>query len=357
MRPGLLALHRWLGLAAGLVLSVVGITGGMLAFEPQLMRVINPEVLVLSPVPGKLLSADALLTAARRQLPGRPLQSLVVSMDRTMPAQIVEALPGKPRGKMHRLHPVTGRLLPLPRGDGVFHFVEDVHRKLLAGDVGKVITGVSSGMLLFLTLSGLWLRLRTRPSLRRWLLVTPGLRGRGRLWQWHAVAGSWAALLLMFSAVTGLWWSWTPWKQGLQQLLSAEAPAPLPTSVTFPAITPEALAHLLQPHQAWLLGLDHVLLSIDLRAAVDGKLLLEALPRDARHERARDLVEITADSDVPVVRPYEEKPWGVQAVSAWKLVHTGRLWGWPAQLALMLSSLAMPVLLWLGWRLHRTRPR
>ena len=42
-------LHRWFGLAMAVFLVIEGITGSMLAFNPQLTRLFNPRLFVIRP--------------------------------------------------------------------------------------------------------------------------------------------------------------------------------------------------------------------------------------------------------------------------------------------------------------------
>ena len=49
MRNGILNLHLWAALAAGLILIVVAVSGCLLVFELQMDRWLDPEVSYVSP--------------------------------------------------------------------------------------------------------------------------------------------------------------------------------------------------------------------------------------------------------------------------------------------------------------------
>ncbi|MFO0774695.1 MAG: PepSY-associated TM helix domain-containing protein [Nitrospiraceae bacterium] len=66
------AVHRWLGLTAGALLVLIGLTGSLLVFHLEIDEWLNPELLRVTPLPGgeaRYLPFDELEQAARRALP------------------------------------------------------------------------------------------------------------------------------------------------------------------------------------------------------------------------------------------------------------------------------------------------
>lgn len=67
-----LAVHLYLGLSAGLLLAVVGLTGGLLVFYQELQEVLNPELSIVSlpdPAQRQLRSLDDIVAAAENAKP------------------------------------------------------------------------------------------------------------------------------------------------------------------------------------------------------------------------------------------------------------------------------------------------
>ena len=116
---------------------------------------------------------------------------------------------GQRRGQTVFVDPYTGAQLPEQHGTEFFEWVERLHRwLLLPRDDGKPITGTLAGLLLMLSLSGLYLRWPRRPlSWRIWLTFDPALKGRSFLWGLHSVAGTWALVAYVVFTCTGMYWA------------------------------------------------------------------------------------------------------------------------------------------------------
>ena len=76
---------------------------------------------------------------------------------------------------------------------------------LLPREPGRVVTGVLAACLMFLALSGLYLRWPRRVwDWRAWLTFDPALKGRSFLWGLHSVAGTCALVMYLVFTSTGL---------------------------------------------------------------------------------------------------------------------------------------------------------
>ena len=233
--------HWLFGITAGLVLAVVGVTGATLSFEPQILRALNPGVVMVAPSRAEPLTPAELLARVRAEHPGRRVTSLTVSADPGNAARVVLAAPrasdAKPGGakpgpggkhsETLYLHPTTGATLGPARGEAFLHFMEDVHRRLAADDAGRRVVGASVLILLVLALSGLYLRWPRRPQdWRAWFLLHPARRGRSFLWDLHSVIGTWVLPFYLLAALTGLFWSYEWYRNGLYALSGVPKPPP-----------------------------------------------------------------------------------------------------------------------------------
>src|SRR5687768_11352897 len=183
-------IHTLLGISAGIVLCVVGVTGAMQAFEEDLLRRLNAAV--FEPARGAPLSFKELLEHAQSSRPDKRIASWQIYSIPGHPVRIgfaaVAAEPAdgqngtpreqggatpaktpKPRTEFQYQNTATGELYPPLRGEGFFRTVNDIHRRLAAGDIGKRITGASALALVILCLSGLYLRWPHNPlNWRHW---------------------------------------------------------------------------------------------------------------------------------------------------------------------------------------------
>ena len=60
--------HGWIGITAGLVMALVALTGSLMAFQPQILRAINAETLLVS-AEGARLSPAELISAVTAKYP------------------------------------------------------------------------------------------------------------------------------------------------------------------------------------------------------------------------------------------------------------------------------------------------
>ncbi|HEU0153424.1 MAG TPA: PepSY-associated TM helix domain-containing protein, partial [Arenimonas sp.] len=225
-------LHWLLGITAGVVLAVVGVTGAMLSFEDGLLKAINPGVMTVAPQAAALPPAD-LLARVGDQWPDRALQSLTLSSDPRDAARVVfapapgaAAAGGRARGETRYVDPYTGALLAPPRGEGFFRTTMQVHRWLAADAVGKQIVGASTLALVFFCVSGLYLRWPRRwRDWRAWLALDWAQKGRSFLWHLHAVVGTWVLVAYLVMALTGLFWSYDWYRSGLYAITGTPVPA------------------------------------------------------------------------------------------------------------------------------------
>jgi sulfite reductase (NADPH) flavoprotein alpha-component len=108
------------------------------------------------------------------------------------------------------------------------------------GDTGRQITGACTLMLVFFCLSGLYLRWpRKALDWRTWLTLDWAKKGRAFNWDLHAVAGTWCLLFYLLFALTGLFWSYEWYREGLNKLL-ADAPPPASSKSAVKAVAATA---------------------------------------------------------------------------------------------------------------------
>lgn len=375
LRKVLFQVHWFLGITAGLVLALVGVTGAMLSYEDTVLRAINPGVLVVPAEGRQRLAPDELLARVQAAAPGKTLQSVSLSADPEAPARVgfapapdAPAGPGgRVRGESRLVDPYDGRLLPDVRGEGFFRTTMQLHRWLATGEAGKQVVGASTVALVFFCLSGLYLRWPRRwQSPRAWLLFDPALTGRRFLWHLHSVVATWLLLPYLVMALTGLYWSYGWYREGLYALSGAEAPqrggppraagggaggdaAPIGGDVA-PLDLQSAFAVFETQAGEWS--------TVSLRLPERPGAMLEFSYRraDAAHERANNrLVLDPADGRVQSHDLFTDKPAGQRFMAGIFPLHSGAWFG-PVGLAVFcLASLAMPLFAVTGLQLYLDR--
>ena len=368
LRKILFQTHWLFGISAGLVLAVIGLTGSLLSFEGELLRWSNPGVVTVAPRTTAPLAADALVSQLAQTQPHERVTMLNLSAEPTDAARVTFAVPGSRRGKTVHVDPYTGDVLGQPRGEDFFHLVEDIHRKLAAGDNGKAITGASTLCLVFLCLSGLYLRWPRRVSQwRAWLTFNPRLSGRAFLWGLHSVAGTYALICLLVAALTGLFWSYDWYRDGLHALTGTPRPESregAPGAMAQAGGASRRADKVVPPYlaSAWstFTAAAPTWRSANLRLPErPGQALqINYLDAGATHDRARSRLQIDpASGEIRRHDRYADLPAGARLIASMFALHGGSFFGLPGRLLMMLASLCLPLFAITGWIMYLDRRR
>lgn len=342
-------IHGWIGISAGLVMAFVAITGSLMAFQPQIIRLINADTLMVS-AEGARLSPLELIAQVSARYPQAQWASIGVAGQNQAPAQATVALSAGEQPTLHYFHPSTGDVLPPVQGEEAFEVIEHLHRELLLGEVGSTITGICAILLLGMVMGGAYLRWKRRPlNVRGWFFVRTGLSGRARAFQWHGVLGTWAGLLLVFSVLTGLSWSYEPYKKAIYQALSVPYKTKPPRTPPVLYSTADFQRAMSSAWPAFVRDVGAFEQAIFTPASADVAVAYW-LP-DAAHIREKNEIRFNTQGQRMEHRLFAQKPLGEQLTLSWKMLHTGQYWGWSGQLMLLLSSLSLVAMTYFGFRL------
>ncbi|KUM42002.1 PepSY domain-containing protein [Pseudomonas sp. EpS/L25] len=353
MRGSLFQLHSLLGLAAGLVLMVLGVTGALYSFQLELLELLNPPPTAATPDRRPLT-----LPEVRQRLlaPGQEL-SFVSSMAGEGYGLLgLAPTSGQGRGEVLLFDRYTGEVLMAPRGQTFFRLVLDLHRSLALGPVGKALTGAATLILLVLCLSGLYLRWpRQVRRWRAWLALDWGRRGRSFHWDLHAVVGTWCLLFYLLAALTGLYWSYGWYREASERLLGA-APEPRTSGVVARQdVDLDALWQSFRQETGGRVEGYGLLLPNPGRKVSHPTLWY--LPDDAEHVRALNRLVFDGQGRVLDHRRYREQPLGARLLLSVYALHSGEYFGSMGRVAMALASLAMPLFLVTGLWLYLDRRR
>ena len=231
-------LHLLTGVAVGVVVLIMSVTGVLLTYEKQMLRWADTRGLNgAAPAPdAPRLGVAALVDRARTAVPGTP----TTVTWRAGPNTPVEVAYGRARTLF--LNAYTGAVL----GQGAtgmrrfFRVVTDWHRWLGRDGprrpLGKSVTGLANLGFLFIVVSGLylwWPRHWTRRTLRSVTLFRRGLRSKARDFNWHNVIGLWSWAPLVVVVASGVVISY-PWASNLVYRAVGETP-PAPRPPAAPA--------------------------------------------------------------------------------------------------------------------------
>ena len=161
------AIHRWLGLVAGALALVLGLSGALLAIDPV-------QQAWQAPQPAPELSVATLVQRVQRTMPG-------VEEIRRLPSGGIAAF-GFDGGQAQARYvdPANGQLLGLYQPSSLPRWVKNLHRALLLGDAGRWGAAGAALALAVLSISGLVLLLRRMGVWRAWSVESENRPQRGQ---------------------------------------------------------------------------------------------------------------------------------------------------------------------------------
>lgn len=375
LKKVLFQLHWIFGISAGLILAVVGVTGALLSFEDNILEAMNPGVMTVSPpADARKLSPQELVDAMKAANPELRINSVTVNTEPHLTSQVALApAAGGGRGETRYVDPYNGALLAKPQGQEFFRSVMQLHRWILlpggSAGAGRQIVGAATLILIYLAISGLYLRWPKRHSLKAWFKIDLKRPGRPMWWSIHSVFGTVVLVAYLIMSVTGLWWSFDWWKNGMSLALTGKPVVTQQQAASGGGAgagrgsddSQQAVAVSLAPawagfQQATDRKFDNATFTIPRKAG--DPVQVRFLPHDALHDRATDQMRLDAETGAVVSHDrFKAKPLGEQVYASNYNLHTGAYFGLIGVVLWMLASLMMPVFFVTGWILYLQRRR
>ncbi|MBS0025783.1 PepSY-associated TM helix domain-containing protein [Chitinophaga sp. 22321] len=372
-------IHLYLGLTAGLVITISCLTGALLVFEKEITEAFNHSRYYVQPA-GERLPLDKVAAMVKEQVPGAVISRIQLFADpsRTIQVQLEEGKKGgkkganatekaekssgkeargagkeqkegtgkapKKSGRTAFVNPYTGKVVELYSYQQTFYYqVFSLHRWLLAGSTGKAITGASTLIFLFILITGiiLWWP-KTRNILKQRIKVKWDGGWKRLNHDLHVVLGFYTAIFLFVSVFTGLTWSYEWFSNGLYAILGTSSkPAVAPASVQAePATEGKRISYetaLATVKQTIPDGLFYTLTAPKDSAA---SFMVSLLPANALHEAATTTFYLDQFSGkVLQSQTFAQRNLGQQIRGTIKPLHTGAIFGTPSKIFALIIAL------------------
>lgn len=205
-------LHLWLGLLSALVVIVVCVTGCIYAFKNQINDFYNRDQLYVK-VTGEALPID--FFEEKLQANNQEITSVILSAKANRSLVIATIDKNTQANKTHFFNPYTGEILD--KGNkkdlsGFFNTVENLHKNLLLGEIGKQIVGAFVLIFIFLLLSGLvlWWPKRKKRQIKQAFTVKWNAKFYRVNYDLHNAIGFYSLIFLLFISITGVYITY-PW--------------------------------------------------------------------------------------------------------------------------------------------------
>ena len=307
---------------------ILGVTGSIMEFEPELDRLLYPQLSYITPG-ARLLSLSQIGDAASQRFSGEPVVAYELSLSPDLPSQVV-----LPSGIAY-VNQYTGEVLGLrARGQTFLGYVRAFHVRLASGNFGRNILKWSGIAMLLSLASGLYLW---------WPIKQVRIRGKWgtrRLWfDLHNAIGIFSLLPLAILAATGTVIGFEDQLAPLIYKFSRSSPIHTARS-TPPEPGPGATA--ITPDEAVAIARTHVPGAIPYRVQMPkyGGLYVVALsnPQD----------RVTGGANLVALDPYDGSVVSLsrssdlsrrdRVLAMNEAIHTGSILGMPSRIVVWLAS-------------------
>jgi uncharacterized iron-regulated membrane protein len=249
---------------------------------------------------------------------------------------------GEGGGNTAFMNPYTGELISLAsQKNSFFYTVLSIHRWLMANETGKLITGISTLIFLFILLTGiiLWW-----PKNRKILQQRLKLKFNGS-WKrinhdLHIVMGFYTAIFLFAFAFTALAWSFEWFNKGIYTITGTEDKRPEPPQSNFIAnAKPISLDKIYATAKAEMPNA--AFYSISKAKDTAGSATVTIMPKNSIHERASNQLYIDQYSGEKIAQQlYSDRNLGQRVRATFYPIHVGSIGGLLGRIIALISCIA-----------------
>ena len=239
-------LHLWLGLLSGFIVFILGVTGCIYAFADELKPLVYKHQLHIEETraarkPLSELWAKAQLALGKDKAIGR-----FTTGSKAGDTYQFRAFKDKPGGiwawdniVYHQtvyVNPYTAEIVKIEKNTfEFFNLVLTLHcNLLLAGGLGKWITGIATIVFVCLLLTGMvlwWPKNKAAAKKRYWFRWKDSTNWKRKNYDLHSITGFYTFLLALLIAITGLAMAFEWFDQGMQWVANGgvtyESPKPV----------------------------------------------------------------------------------------------------------------------------------
>jgi uncharacterized iron-regulated membrane protein len=356
MKKLLRNIHLYLGLVAGLVIAIVCITGAMLVFEKEWLELFYPGRYFVAPHTHRA-SLEEMKQSLLNKVPGAAIESIRLPSEERRTVEWSYAIetnekkrkrkgtsyPSKKQNKFQAfINPYTAQVIEIyDYKNSFFSTVLSVHRRLLAGDTGKMITGISAILFLVILVTGLYLWWPgKKKKIKNLLTVRWGAKWKRLNHDVHVVIGFYAALFLFVIAFTGLSFSFKWFNKGMYWITNSPPGKTAPAAVVTPSATHFCtLDTVYENIRKRFPSYEYCLIKFP--TIEKGFYTTTILPKKAVHDMASHLIFSDPVSGKTLeVRKYEDRSPG-HKMQSWMLpLHTGTSGGMAGRTIALLACIA-----------------
>ena len=204
LRKALFQIHLWSGIALGLYVFFISVTGSVLVYRNELYVWVTPDPYITSD-PGPALSEDALKNAALRQYPDYTVSRISPHYNPGYATVIWLSRDGRTIERL--FDPNTGEDVGKAVSTGVMLVsgLIEIHDNFLAGRTGQIINGIGAIAIAIVAMTGLVIWWPGRKRWKRSLVIHRGVGWKRFNWDLHSMMGFWTFAFIMIFALSGIY--------------------------------------------------------------------------------------------------------------------------------------------------------
>ena len=214
--------HVYLGIIAGFIVSIVGITGSMLVFEDEIDRALNPKLFSVLAQKHKMSFAEV-LPLVKQQHPDLKIDYIYNPEDSPTAAYRISTYK---TGTETFINPYTAEISGKRiHESSLMRVINNIHRTLLIPVAGRYIVGISALILFVLTITGLrlWIPKKWK-QIKSVLTVNFKAGFKRQNYDWHNVLGFYSSPVVLLLSLTGFCFTFAVVVVPLLFVLSGKSP-------------------------------------------------------------------------------------------------------------------------------------
>ncbi len=229
-----LKVHLYLGLTAGVILVLLGLTGSIIVFWQELDAWLNPDLLTTQGA-GEYRPLNEISAAGRAALPNTMGDAFYLLAPQG-PQEVIHvnyfttrAQDGTLRDRFIQIFvdPYTGEVLGSRDGDrNLIRVIHDLHRSLLLGGAGETIVGIVGLLLLISITTGIYLWWPQPGKIRQAFMIRRGAEFARLNLDIHNTTGIYSAVVLLVIGLSGVYMVFPHYVQPAVNVFSLISKAP-----------------------------------------------------------------------------------------------------------------------------------
>lgn len=217
-------IHLWFGLASGIIVVIVSLTGCILVFEQEIKSLTQPWLHAERPGNAEILPPSAIFNKVKNALPDKEIHSVwYYGADQTAKVNIDS-------DSAIYVNPYSGQIVAMVNEEDFFHFILEGHTTLwLENELGEGIISYATLIFFVLLITGIilwWPKKWTQSTFDRSFKIKWKAKFKRINYDLHNVLGFYSLLVALIISMTGLTMGFAWFSKSVYWLASAGGTPP-----------------------------------------------------------------------------------------------------------------------------------